>query len=81
MKELFNIREAKSKRIVAGPFGDKVSAKAERNKLDPEALTESDFGKRGHAFSFVVTYGKDHIRFGSKQTFIAPQQNKKKKTR
>lgn len=80
MKELFNVREAKSKKIIAGPFGDKLSAKDERNKLDPEALTENDLGKRSQAFSFVVTYGKDHMRFGSKQTFTAPTRNKKKKT-
>ena len=77
MKELFNVREAKSKKIVAGPFGDKMSAKEERNKLDPEALSKNDSGR---SFSFVVTYGKDHMRFGRKQTFTAPTRNKKKKT-
>lgn len=79
MKELFNVREAKSKKVVAGPFGDKMSAKAERNRLNPEALNEQDLGKRSQAFSFVVTYGKGHDQFGRKHTKTASSKNKKKK--
>lgn len=78
MKELFNVREAKSKKIVAGPFGDKQSAKTERNKLDPEALSEKDCGKRSQIFSFVITKGKDHRFFGIKHTQKVATKRKKK---
>lgn len=78
MKELFNVREANSKKIVAGPFGDKPTAKAKRNEMDPDALIEQNVGKRGAAFKYVVTKGKDHRFFGIKHTQRASTKRKKK---
>jgi hypothetical protein len=78
MKELFNVREANSKKIVAGPFSDKQTAKLKRNELDPDALIEHDSGKRSRLFKFVVTKGKDHINFGVKYTKKTSSRKRKK---
>jgi len=78
MKELFNVREANSKKVVAGPFGDKMSAKAKRNEMDTDALLEQNTGKRSAVFKFVITKGKDHRFFGIKHTQRAATKRKKK---
>lgn len=66
MKELFNVRKIDGNKIVAGPFETKKAAKAARNDLDPE-VSGLPPTERSNKFSFVVTFGKDHLNYGRKQ--------------
>lgn len=79
MKQLFNVREANSKKIVAGPFENKTLAKIARNELDPDAPLEQDTGKRSAKFKYVVTKGRDHRFYGLKHKNNKVSGNKKKK--
>lgn len=79
MKRLFNVREANSKKIIAGPFENKTLAKMSRNEMDVDALLEQDTGKRSTKFKYVVTKGQDHRFYGLEHKNNKVFESKKKK--
>lgn len=59
MKELFHVRD-KARKIVAGPFDDKIAAKRHRDELQGGKISTTQVAPEQPERRFFVTAGKDH---------------------
>ena len=67
-KELFVIKNSRTKKIIEGGFKDKKSAKIKRNELNKplmEKYTKTNKPKKHSLPLYIVVKGKDHIHYGN----------------
>ena len=65
-KELFVIKNSRTKKIIEGGFKDKKSAKIKRNELNKplmEKYTKTNKPKKDSLPLYIVVKGKDHIHY------------------
>ena len=67
-KELFIVKNSKTKKIIEGGFKDKKSAKEKRDELNKPIMakyTKTNKPKKDSLPLYIVVKGKDHMHYGN----------------